>query len=250
MLKILGIIPARFASSRFPGKLLHEVNGKPIIQMVYEQVVQSTSLESVFVATDHEKIFNLIESIGGNVLMTKDTHTSGTERCAEAVAAFGGSKNFDFVLNIQGDEPLILPETIDDLAYKLTPNIQIASLYQKINETDEILNPNSVKVVLNETSEALYFSRSPIPFVRDLDVDAWKSHLEFRKHIGIYGYRTDILEQIVHLENTSLEDAEKLEQLRWLSHGYKIKMFPTQHKTIGVDTPEDLENLKQFLAHK
>jgi 3-deoxy-manno-octulosonate cytidylyltransferase (CMP-KDO synthetase) len=250
MLKILGLIPARYASTRFPKKLLTLVENKTIIQMVYEQAIQCDFLSAVYVATDHIEIYDHVQSFGGKVIMTDFSHTSGTERCAEAVQKLGGTKEFDFVINIQGDEPIIEPAVIDNLAKSLNSSIDIASMYLKINTLEDILSPNVVKVVFNKNNEALYFSRSPMPFVRDVEVDDWKENADFYKHIGLYAYQTEVLERIVKLPTVKLEELEKLEQLRWLYNGFKIKMIETYSQTIGIDTPEDLEKLRQFLRDK
>ncbi len=250
MLKILGLIPARYASTRFPKKLLTLVNDKTVIQMVYEQVIQANFLSDVFVATDHREIFEHVQSFGGKAIMTDTKHSSGTERCAEALKALGGSKNYDFVINIQGDEPLIDFMEIDALAKELNSTDEIASMYLKIKTLEDVLNPNNVKVVLNKYSHALYFSRSPIPFVRDIPVDDWLKKVSFFKHIGLYAYQAEVLEKIVKLSTTTLEDIEKLEQLRWIYNGFKIKMLEAKSENIGIDTPEDLEKLRQFLHNK
>jgi 3-deoxy-manno-octulosonate cytidylyltransferase (CMP-KDO synthetase) len=250
MLKILGLIPARYASTRFPKKLLTLVEDKTILQMVYEQAVQCDFLSEIYVATDNIEIFDHVQSFGGKVIMTNVSHTSGTERCAEATQKLGGAKAFDFVINIQGDEPIIQPEVIDSLAKSLNHTVEIASMYLKINALEDILSPNVVKVVLNKNQEGIYFSRSPIPFVRDVQIDDWKIHTNFYKHIGLYAYQTEVLERIVKLPTSKLEDLEKLEQLRWVYNGFKIKMIETYSQTIGIDTPEDLLRLRQFLSDK
>jgi 3-deoxy-manno-octulosonate cytidylyltransferase (CMP-KDO synthetase) len=247
MLKILGIIPARYASTRFPKKLLTLVEDKTIIQMVYEQAIQCNYLSEIYVATDNLEIFDHVQSFGGKAIMTDLSHSSGTERCAEASRKLGGSKAFDFVINIQGDEPIIQPEVIDSLARRLNDSLEIASMYYKIDVLDEVLSPNVVKVVMNKNKEALYFSRSPIPFIRDITIDSWLTYTDFYKHIGLYAYQTEVLEKIVKLSIAKLEDLEKLEQLRWVYNGFKIKMIETKTHTIGIDTPEDLERLRQFL---
>jgi 3-deoxy-manno-octulosonate cytidylyltransferase (CMP-KDO synthetase) len=250
MLKILGLIPARYASTRFPQKLMQKVLDKTIIQMVYEQVIQSRFLSEVYIITDHPVIFNHVMSFGGKVIMTDASHTSGTERCAEAAIKLGGSKSFEFVINIQGDEPMIDPDSIDSLAIKLNSKVELASMYLKIKEIEEVLNPNAVKVVLDKYNDALYFSRSPVPFVRDVPVDNWLEKVVFYKHIGLYAYRIDVLEKIVKMPNSPLEEIEKLEQLRWMFNGLKIKMIETFKESIGIDTPQDLLALRQFLKDK
>lgn len=246
-MKFVAIIPARFASSRFPGKPLANMNGKPMIQRVYEQVKKS--IQDVYVATDDERIFKAVEDFNGNVVMTSSEHRSGTDRCNEAYNKI--NNKFDVVLNIQGDEPFILPEQIDLLKECFTDStVEIATLVKPFEQKDNLsvlINPSTPKVVLSRKLEALYFSRSVIPFLRDIEAEDWLSHHVFYKHIGIYGYRTDILNQITKLKAGILEKAESLEQLRWIENGYKIKVGITSHETIGIDTPKDMENALIFL---
>lgn len=236
-MKIIGIIPSRYASTRFPGKPLVDIGGKTMIKRVYEQASKSKSLSQVIVATDDERIFNEVKSFGGNVVMTAAEHKNGTERCAEVVANIDA----DVVINIQGDEPFIEPSQIDALAECFSePSTQIATLVRVIDWDDELRIPSRIKVVLNNLSEAMYFSRSIIPnpvshFHRD--------ELVFYLHVGIYGFRKNILLDVVKLEPTQLEITESLEQLRWLENGYKIKCGFTGHAGTAIDTPEDLENL-------
>ena len=233
-MKILGIIPSRFASSRFPGKALANINGKSIIQRVFEQSQKSSMLEKVVVATDDQKIFDHVMSFNGNVEMTSADHRNGTERCLEALNK--QKEDYDFVINIQGDEPFINPGQIDSLANMLDPNTEIATLAKKIMTEDELKNNNINKVVFNMNGDALYFSRSTIPFNRK-----YPESIDYYKHIGIYAYRVNILNEITRLEPTPLEVAEALEQLRWLENGYSIKVGITEIDSIGIDTPEDLE---------
>jgi 3-deoxy-manno-octulosonate cytidylyltransferase (CMP-KDO synthetase) len=249
-MKILGIIPARFASSRFPAKLIQEVNGKSILQFVYEQCLKSRYLSKVIIATDHELIFEKVKEFGAEVVMTSSKHLSGTDRCAEALILYGGAKEFDYAINIQGDEPLISPNTIDDLCGIFNSRTEIASVYKRISLIEEVMNPNIVKVVIGVNSQALYFSRSPIPFVRGEEIDNWVVKHSFFKHLGLYGFRADILEKIVKIPINNLEDIEKLEQLRWLANGYKISMQETSNESIGIDTQEDFDRFKQFLGKK
>lgn len=246
-MKFIAIIPARYASSRFPGKPLADMNGKPMIQRVYEQVKQSIS--EVHVATDDERILQAVKEFGGNAVMTSIDHRSGTDRCNEAYSKIGQS--FDVVLNIQGDEPFITPDQIDLLKACFTDDsVEIATLVKPFEnpvELAELQNPSTPKVVLSKKSEAIYFSRSIIPFLRDAEKSQWPSLHVFYKHIGIYGYRADILKQITQLPPGVLEQAESLEQLRWIENGYKIKVGVTTHETMGIDTPEDLQNaIKQL----
>ncbi|MBX2951829.1 MAG: 3-deoxy-manno-octulosonate cytidylyltransferase [Leadbetterella sp.] len=246
-MKILGIIPARYASSRLPAKLLLEVNGKSILQMVYERCLQAKSLSDVVIATDSPLVEDHVRGFGGNVVMTSDKHPSGTDRCAEALKVMGGTINYDFVINIQGDEPLMDPENINRLSASFKITSEISSVCIKISETDTLLNPNVVKVVINEQQEAMYFSRAPIPHLREVEIDRWVGQADYFKHIGMYGFRADILEKIVKLPLARLEAQEKLEQLRWLANGYKVKMVEVFSDGIGIDTEEDFLRLKQFL---
>lgn len=246
-MKVVAIIPARYASSRFPGKPLADMDGKPMIRRVYEQVRKVVN--DVYVATDEIRIFDAVKNFGGNALMTSEKHRSGTDRCCEAVNATG--LHFDVVLNIQGDEPFIHPSQIELLTGCFSdPDVQIATLVKSFAVEDgfeALFNPSSPKVVVNKNSEAIYFSRSVIPYIRDADYGEWlKKHL-FYKHIGIYGYRTDILVEITKLLPSALEKAESLEQLRWIENGYRIKVAVTEHETIGIDTPEDMQRALEYL---
>lgn len=246
-MKFIAIIPARFASSRFPGKPLADMDGKPMIQRVYEQVKKSVS--DVYVATDDEQILKAVESFGGKAVMTSVDHRSGTDRCNEAYHKIG--QPFDVVLNIQGDEPFIYPEQIDLLKACFTDDsVEIATLVKPFEQKGGLValqNPSTPKVVLSKQMEAIYFSRSIIPFLRDVEKEDWPKKHVFYKHIGIYGYRTDVLQKITQLSPGVLEQAESLEQLRWIENGYKIKVGITTHETIGIDTPEDLESAILFL---
>ena len=237
-MNILGIIPARYASSRFPAKLLANVGGKSIIQRVYEQARKATLLQNVVIATDHDKIFQHVKSFGGQVCMTADTHVSGTDRCREALDKQNDS--FDYVINIQGDEPFIQPQQINLLAGMLDGHVEIATLVKKLSSTEQLLSPHVVKAVLNHKKEALYFSRAAIPYQRDVHQDAWLNNHPYFKHIGMYAYRSDILRQLTTLPVSSLEKAESLEQLRWLQNGFRISVAETEIETVGIDTPEDL----------
>lgn len=240
-MKFLGIIPARYASTRFPGKPLADMNGKPLIQRVFEQV--KSTVDSLIVATDDERILQTVHDFGGSAILTSSTHQSGTDRCQEAFLKT--DKNFEVIINIQGDEPFIQPEQIELLKNCFSEaDTQIATLAKPIDHDGDfeqtLFNPNTPKVVLNNRSEAIYFSRSAIPFIRgQRNVDWLKSHT-FYKHIGLYAYRADILKEITALSQSSLEIAESLEQLRWVQNGYKIKVAFTYQETIGIDTPEDM----------
>ena len=237
---ILAIIPARYASTRFPAKPLADIGGKSMIQWVYTQASQSSKISKVVVATDDRRIFDHARLFGANVCMTSADHVSGTDRCFEALTK--QNEKFDYVINIQGDEPFISPRQIDLLAGLLDGKTQLATLAKKIEDEEGLNNPNVVKVVKNLDGEAMYFSRSVIPYLRNVD-----SKNTFFKHIGTYAYRCDVLEKITRLPQSSLEKAESLEQLRWLENGYRIKVAETDEETIGVDTPEDLEKAKAFL---
>lgn len=238
---ILGIIPARYASTRFPAKALAIIGGKSMIQRVVEQARQATSLSRVVVATDDERIRVHVADFGGEVVMTSVHHQSGTDRCQEAVQQLGISA--DYVVNIQGDEPFIQPLQIDLLTSVLDGVTELATLVKVISDQQTLLSPNTAKVVLGTTGEALYFSRHPIPYLRGKPVETWLDAHTYYKHIGLYAYRTDILAQLTQLPPSSLELAESLEQLRWLENGYRIRTVTTDLDTQGIDTPEDLEKV-------
>ncbi|HVD99189.1 MAG TPA: 3-deoxy-manno-octulosonate cytidylyltransferase [Cytophagaceae bacterium] len=244
-MKILGIIPARFASTRFPEKALVDIGGKSMVQRVYEQASKASALSKVVVATDHDKIFNHVKSFQGNVVMTSEHHQSGTDRCMEVLQKEAGQ--YDFILNIQGDEPFIQPEQINLLASVLTAETELATLAKKITDEETLFNPNTPKLIWNEKKEAIYFSRQTIPFLRGIPKEEWLAKHSFYKHIGIYAYRQDVLKKITQLEISSLEKAEALEQLRWLENGYKIKVAVTELETVGIDTPEDLKKIAHLL---
>ena len=235
---ILGIIPARYASTRFPGKPLVDIGGKSMIQRVYEQVKKSKLITDVIVATDNQQIFDHVTQFGGRVRMTKENHVSGTDRCYEALTL--QKAQFDYVVNIQGDEPFIQPEQIDLLAGLLDGTTEIATLVKKIEDPEQLVNPNVVKAVVAMNGEALYFSRSTIPHIRNTPEKDWLNKQSFYKHIGMYAYRTDVLKKLTSLPVSQLEKAESLEQLRWLENGFRIKVAETKTETIGIDTPEDL----------
>jgi 3-deoxy-manno-octulosonate cytidylyltransferase (CMP-KDO synthetase) len=250
-MKFIGIIPARYASTRFPGKPLADMAGKPMIQRVYEQV--RATVDELVVATDDERIFEVVQNFGGCVVLTSKDHQSGTDRCFEAYRKIGAY--YDVVINIQGDEPFIQPEQIVLLKNCFSEaNTQIATLVKPFdNEGDfeqTLLNPNSPKVVLNNHREAMYFSRSIIPHIRGHAYADWLKTHTFYKHIGLYAYRQDVLKEITALPQSSLELAESLEQLRWLQNGYTIKVAITHQETIGIDTPEDLIKANAFFINQ
>ncbi|NVO20587.1 MAG: 3-deoxy-manno-octulosonate cytidylyltransferase [Bacteroidetes bacterium] len=245
-LKVLGVIPARFGSSRFPGKPLVDIAGKSMIRRVYEQALQSSSISRLIVATDDSRIESHVKDFGGEVRMTSKHHTSGTERIGEVIERLKaeGDCNFRVVVNIQGDEPLLNPGQIDLAVESFSqPQVEISSLMKQISIPEELFNPNVVKVVVDCQSDALYFSRSTIPYLRGHQPEEWLEHQTFYKHIGLYAYRMDVLSRILKLAPGQLEKSESLEQLRWLENGFKIRLVPTNIETISVDSPEDLLKL-------
>lgn len=247
-MKILGVVPARYASTRFPAKPLVEIGSKSMVQRVYEQACKSKLLTKVVVATDDQRIVDHVLSFGGEVVMTQESHPSGTDRCYEALALQG--EEFNYVINIQGDEPFIRPEQIDLLAALLDGETAIATLVKKLTDQESLFNPNVVKAVVAMDGKALYFSRSPVPHVRNTKEDEWLQKCTFYKHIGMYGYRADTLEELTKMEVSPLERAESLEQLRWLDNGYAIKTTETKSETIGIDTPEDLQKALAYLKQE
>ena len=249
-LSFIAIIPARYASTRFPGKTLAVLSGKTVIQRVYEQV--SKAIDNVLVATDDERIFKHVLGFGGKAVMTSNQHRSGTDRCWEAYQSNGG--NEDIIINVQGDEPFILPEQIEALKScfddETTDIATLVKPFDKARTYSELENPNSAKVVINSNMNAMYFSRSVIPYLRGIDKAMWPSKHQYYTHLGIYAYRAKVLERITSMEPSSLELAESLEQLRWLENGMTIKVGVTQHSSIGIDTPQDLERAEQFLKQQ
>lgn len=243
-MSIVGIIPSRYASSRLPGKALIDIQGKSMVQRVYEQAQKSKNLSRVLVATDDQRIYDHVNSFGGEALMTSPDHHNGTERGLEALNKL--EENFDFVINIQGDEPFIDPRQIDQIAELLVSDTQIATLAKKIDTEKDLFNPSVPKVIINRAGLAIYFSRSIIPYLRNTEQKDWINSFVYLKHIGIYGYRTDILNEIVKLPVSDLEMAESLEQLRWLENGYQIRVGITEIETLGIDTAEDLEKARKY----
>ncbi len=243
-MKFTGIIPARYASSRFPGKPLALLGGKPVIQRVYEQV--SAVLDDAYVATDDERIFQTVEGFGGKAVMTRTDHKSGTDRIEEAVEKLGCRA--DVIVNVQGDEPFIQRSQIESVCRCFDdPDTQIATLGKPFESVEAMKNPNSPKIVLDNRQCAMYFSRSVIPFVRGVEEGEWLLHYPFLKHLGLYAYRREVLAELTRLPQSSLEKAESLEQLRWLQNGYRIKVGLTDVETVGIDTPQDLERAEAFL---
>jgi 3-deoxy-manno-octulosonate cytidylyltransferase (CMP-KDO synthetase) len=240
-MKILGIIPARYASTRFPAKPLVDIAGKTMIQRVYEQA-KKCDLDYVVVATDDERIASVVRDFNGEVVMTDTQHQSGTDRCAEVALLF---PEYDIIINIQGDEPFIDPAQIALVKSCFTDQtIKLATLIKEIHQEEELFNPNIPKVIINSNQEAIYFSRHPIPYLRGAVEPAdWVSKHQFYKHIGIYGYTRQTLLEIKNLAPSALELAESLEQLRWLENGYQIKTKVTGIETIAIDTPEDLQKI-------
>jgi len=240
-MKILGIIPARYASTRFPGKPLVQINGKSMIQRVYEQAKKAKGLTEVIVATDDERIAQEVKGFGGDFLITSDQHQSGTDRCAEVVDILQG---FDVVINIQGDEPYIDPIQIELLISCFEDqSVGLATLIKKINTEEELFNVNIPKVLIDKNQQAIYFSRQTIPYLRGIEQTQWLEKYQYYKHIGIYGYTSNVLKEITRLPPSSLELAESLEQLRWIENGYDIQTRVTEIETISIDSPEDLHKI-------
>lgn len=243
-MKFIGIIPARYASTRFPGKPLALLGGKPVIQHVYEKV--AAVLEAAYVATDDERIYDVVKAFGGQVVMTRTDHKSGTDRIEEAIEKIGGE--WDVVVNVQGDEPFVAKSQLDTICHCFDdPTTQIATLGKPFESMEAVQSPNSPKIVVDNMGFAMYFSRSVIPYVRGKEKSSWLTHYPFLKHLGIYAYRKDVLRQVTQLPQSSLEIAESLEQLRWLQNGFKIKVGTTDVETVGIDTPQDLERAEEFL---
>lgn len=243
-MKFIGIIPARYASSRFPGKPLAILGGKYVVQRVYETVSQI--LGEAYVATDDERIFNAVTGFGGKAIMTRSDHKSGTDRIEEAAELL--NTNADVIVNVQGDEPFIQPSQIETLCALFDdPSTQIATLGKPFTSMDAVKNQNSPKIVTDNNGFALYFSRSVIPFVRGKEEEAWLDNFPYLKHLGIYAYRRDVLREVTNLPMSSLEKAESLEQLRWLQNGYRIRVGVTEVETVGIDTPADLQRAEDFL---
>jgi 3-deoxy-manno-octulosonate cytidylyltransferase (CMP-KDO synthetase) len=244
-MKILGLIPARYASTRFPGKPLVDIGGKTMIRRVYEQCLKASALSEVFVATDDQRILEHVEGFGGRVMMTAGHHRTGTERCHEALLQLEKQGHtYDVVINIQGDEPFIDPGQINTLAACFSADsVNIATLRKTISSFDELNSPNIIKVISNLAGNAIYFSRSPVPYVRGSEAEEWLGSHDFYKHIGIYAFRTEILKKVCTLQPTPLETAESLEQLRWLENGLDIRVEVTLTESHSIDTPEDLKKV-------
>ena len=243
-MKFIGVIPARYASTRFPGKPLAVLGGEYVIKRVYDVVV--STLGEAYVATDDRRIYDAVEGFGGRAVMTRSDHRSGTDRIEEAVGKIG--TDCDVVVNIQGDEPFIRPSQIETVCRCFDdPATQIATLGKPFTDMESVENANSPKIVVDNNGNAMYFSRSVIPFVRGVEREAWIGEYPFLKHLGIYAYRKEVLAEITRLPQSSLEKAESLEQLRWLQNGYRIKVGTTDVETIGIDTPDDLIRAEKAL---
>jgi len=246
-MKFMAIIPARYASTRFPGKPLAVLGGKTVIQRVYEQV--SRQLDEVCVATDDERILQCVEAFGGRAVMTRSDHKSGTDRIEEAAEKIG--TDADVIINVQGDEPFIQPSQIETLMSLFeAPETQIGTLGKPFESMEAVESPNSPKIVIDRRGFALYFSRSVIPFIRGKERADWFGRYPFLKHLGIYAYRREVLREVTQLPQGELEKAESLEQLRWLENGYRIRVGLTDVETVGIDTPEDLQRAEAFLARQ
>lgn len=246
-MKFTAIIPARFASTRFPGKPLALLGGRPVIQHVYEKAVQT--LGEAYVATDDERIARVVEDFGGQAVMTRTDHKSGTDRIEEAAEKIG--TDADVIINIQGDEPFVDASQLQTLqALFNDEETQIGTLGKRFETMEAVENPNSPKIVCDRRGFALYFSRSVIPFVRGQERTAWLEYYPFLKHLGLYAYRREVLREVTQLPQSPLERAESLEQLRWLENGYRIRVGLTEVETVGIDTPEDLERAERFLRSK
>lgn len=266
---IIGIIPARYASTRFPGKPLIDIKGKSMIQRVYEQAAQAKCLSEVIVATDDERILQHVESFGGKAVMTHPDHPSGTDRCWEAYCSGvrsqeSGEKNkgiashfslltasaaapHSYIINIQGDEPFVAPQQIDELGAVLDGNVELASQMIPVSDHEVLFDVGEAKVIVNQDFEAIYFSRQVLPFLKGVDPNEWHKHHTYYRQVGMYAYRADILEKITQLPVSDLEKAESLEQLRWLQNGYKIKMVLTTYESHCIDTPEDVEKVLKMI---
>lgn len=247
-MRFLGIIPARYASTRFPGKPLVDIAGKMMIQRVYERAAQV--LEEVWVATDDARIEEAVKGFGGKVVMTSEACPSGTDRCREAAERITATteRSFDVVVNIQGDEPFLHPEMLERLMSCFDDEkADIATLANPAVYKEDLFNPSEAKVVFDKNRDALYFSRSPVPYVMEVDEADWLEHHTFYKHVGVYAYKMDVLKKITELPVSSLEATERLEQNRWLENGFRIRVEITDHESVPVDTPEDLERIQRLL---
>jgi 3-deoxy-manno-octulosonate cytidylyltransferase (CMP-KDO synthetase) len=244
-MSVVGIIPARYASTRFPGKPLTEIKGKSMLRRVYEQASQARLLNEVVIATDDERIAEHARSFSAEVIMTGTQHPSGTDRCYEAYRLLG--RNYDYVINIQGDEPFLDPGQVDSLAAACDGQIEIATQMIRCTSHDVLFDKGEVKIVLNAQNDAIYFSRSVIPAIKGVPEEEWHSSYRYFRHVGMYAYRVDVLAKITRLPVSPLEKAESLEQLRWLENGYKIRCVETTHDSHCIDTPEDIEKVLRLM---
>lgn len=261
---ILGIIPARYASTRFPGKSLIDIGGKSMIQRVFEAASRATRLDRVVVATDDARIADHVRGFGGEVVITREDHPSGTDRCWEAaqgITNYGlritnseipSSFSFllpNYVLNIQGDEPFLDPAQIDELAATLDGRVELATQMIRVVSAELLHDPGEAKIILDDQQQALYFSRQAIPFLKGVDPAHWHEHHPYFRHVGLYAYRVDVLEKICQLPPSPLEKAESLEQLRWLQAGFRIRLIETRYESHCIDTPEDVDKVLRLLGH-
>jgi 3-deoxy-manno-octulosonate cytidylyltransferase (CMP-KDO synthetase) len=243
---IVGIIPSRYSSSRFPGKPLAEIEGKSMIQRVYEQSIAAKKIDKVVVATDDERIFNHVKNFGGEVVMTAIHHPSGTDRCFDCLQQL--NENYDYVINIQGDEPFLHPDQINEIAEKCDGKAELLTQMIPVESHEILMDKGEVKIVLNTNNEALYFSRNVIPYLKGVPENEWHLKHNYFRHVGLYAYRTDVLKAITQLKPSALELAESLEQLRWLEAGYKIKCVSTTFESHCIDTPEDIEKVLKLMG--
>lgn len=248
MATIIGIIPARYPSTRFPGKPLALINGKSMLQRVYEQSIKAKSLSAVIVATDDKRIAEHAAEFGAKALLTDPAHPSGSDRCYEAYQAYG--KSYDYVLNIQGDEPFLHPRQIDSLAEVCDGQTEIATQMIRCKQRDVLFDPGEVKIVLGRENKALYFSRAVIPYIKNVPQEQWHAHFPYFRHVGMYAFRSDILRRLSGLQPGNLENAESLEQLRWLENGFSIQCVETEYDSHCIDTPEDIEKVLRLMNIK
>lgn len=244
-MKVLGIIPARYASTRFPGKPLAMIAGKSMLERVYEQACKAKTLSKVIIATDDERIKAHASTFGAESVLTAEHHPSGTDRCFEAYEQLG--ETYDYVINIQGDEPFLHPDQIDSLVRACDGTVELATQMIKCDSYEILFDKGEVKIVLNSKNEAIYFSRQVIPYIKGVEEKEWHKHFSYYRHVGMYVYRTDVLQKITRLQPSSLEKAESLEQLRWLENGFRITCTLTEHDSHCVDTPEDIEKVLKLL---
>lgn len=248
-MKTLAVIPARYASTRFPGKPLATLGGKPVLQWVWERTCAVATIDGTMVATDDERILNAVETFGGRAMMTSSRHRSGTDRCGEVLQVLSRQgEEYDLVINVQGDEPFVQANQLTALQACFSDNdTQIATLKTRIRSTEELLSANNVKVVCDGQGNAIYFSRQPIPFLRGVESGMWLERQPYYKHVGLYAFRADTLRQLVRLTPSPLEQSESLEQLRWIENGYTLRVVETEAANIGIDTPEDLAAAERSL---